>query len=140
MSKKKRAQQYLRHTDHIQETPLILIKRKDNYIRVRVQVLRFHAFERTKPPVEGRQGIHTHKTCILTGTAFHVFQSQGYLVAERTEFHQSLRYLGGAKVLSPAGPQGTWWPKGLSPASPQGTWGLKGLNPAVHRVPGGRKD
>ena len=40
--------------------------------------------------------------------SFHVFQSQGYLVAGRTESPQSIGYL-----------------KGLSPVSLQGTWGGK---------------
>ena len=120
MSKKKRTQQYLRHTDHIQETPLILIKRKDNYIRVRVQVLRFHAFERTKPPVEGRQGIHTHNIFLDR-------HAQPCLPVPRLRDGRKDRVLpvprvpGGPKGLSPASPQGTWWPKRLNPASPQGT-------------------
>ena len=45
---------------------------------------------------------------ILIDMSFHVFQSQGYLVAGRTESPQSIGYL-----------------KGLSPVSLQGTWGGK---------------
>ena len=43
----------------------------------------------------------------MLGMSFRVFQSQGYLVAERTESRQSTGYLGAKRTESPS-PQGTW--------------------------------
>ena len=89
---------------------------------VLVQVLRSSRFSLTKPPAEGRQGIYTHEIYILIGMSFHVFQSQGYLVAIRTEWHQPIGYLGS--------------PNNWVPPIPRVLGGRKYCVLAVHRVTG----
>ena len=59
-----------------------------------MQVYFLTRFARTKPPVEDRQAIYI-QNIYLDRHVFHVFQSQRYLVAERTESHQSIGHLGG---------------------------------------------
>ena len=58
---------------------------------MQVHVFTFCADKTVKPPVKGLQGMYAHNIYIDTaGTSFHIFQAQDYVVAGRTESHQSV--------------------------------------------------